>query len=181
MVGEASPFYIIHPEVPQRLHHILPTARIIVLLRNPIDRAYSHYQLMVKRGLEHLSFELAVEREAERLERSGGIESPEWRQFSYLVRGEYAAQLERWYSIIPRERMLVLKSENLYSDPGSLVDEALTYLGLPLFRPNSLKAYHLATYEAMNPSTRQRLTDHFAPLNQRLYALIGRNLGWDDV
>jgi hypothetical protein len=179
VVGEASPYYVAHPDVPARIHQVLPHALLILLLRNPIDRALSHYQLMVRRGLEPLSFQEAVEREPERLRDSGGVESPSWRNYSYLARGVYAPQIERWLGLFPASQLLVIKSEDFYHDPGAVVIDVQTRLGLAPSRPDRMKAHHLSEYPQMDDALRRRLRDYFVPFNQQLYALLGRDLRWE--
>jgi hypothetical protein len=179
MVGEASPNYLFHPDVPGRARRAIPHARFIALLRNPVDRAYSQYQMNVKKGIESLSFEDALDKERERLSHSDDPASSTWRQHSYIKRGLYAEQLECWMSVFPREQFLIIKSEDLYADPERVVRRALAYLGLRPWTPAGFKAYHLAGYTDMNPATYRRLTEYFAPHNQRLYALVGRDLGWE--
>ncbi len=179
VVGEASPYYLFHPGVPQRVREVLPQARFIALLRNPVDRAYSHYQMLVRRGVEDLSFEEAVAREPERLA-GGDPESQAWRHYSYLTRGLYAEQIERWWDVFPREQLLIVKSEDLYQDTGGVVGQVSAWLGLRPWEPSDLKAYHVADYRDMDPVTRQRLLAHFAPFNRRLYDLLGRDFGWEN-
>ena len=108
VVGEASPSYMFHPLAPQRVHDLVPDVRLIALLRNPADRAYSHYQHEVALGREPLSFEQALDAEEERLR--GEVErmtddpsyfSHEWWDHTYPARGRYAEQLERWFAVFP--------------------------------------------------------------------------------
>ena len=179
MVGEASPYYLFHPEVPERASEAVSPARFIVLLRNPVDRAYSHYQMKVKRGVEPLSFEDALEKERERLSGSDDPMSLTRRHYSYIERGLYVDQLKRWMSVFPREQFLIIKSEDLYEDPGRVLQQTLTYLGLQPWNLASFRPYHLNEYADINPDTRKRLTEHFAPYNQQLYDFLGRDLGWE--
>lgn len=103
-VGQTSPRYLYDPEAPGRIHTALPQVRLIFLLRNPVDRAYSHYWHSVKLGYETLSFEEALEREEERL--ASGGSSP--RDHSYADRGRYAEQLARYLALFPKRQVLVL-------------------------------------------------------------------------
>jgi hypothetical protein len=178
-VGEASPYYIVHPQAPARLRELVPGATIVALLRNPIDRALSHHQMMVRRGVETLSFGDAVAREPSRLAASSGADDPTWRAYSYLARGVYAPQIERWLALFPRENVLVVRSEDFFRDPGPTVAEIQDRLGLGRKLPASPKAYHLADYAGMSPALRRRLREYFAPHNRHLYELIGRDFGWD--
>ena len=179
VTGEASPQYLFHPGVPQRVRATLPDARFIALLRNPVDRAYSSYRLMVHRRHEPLSFEDALASERERLSRlDRGRRGP--RRRSYAKRGLYLEQLERWLAVFPRERFLILKSEDLNDDPERIVHQTLAFLGLPPWTPSDFTAHNSGRYPPMDPATRKRLAEYFAPHNRRLYAFLGRDLGWED-
>jgi hypothetical protein len=179
VVGEASPSYLFHPEVPQRARAAVSHAKFIVLLRNPVDRAYSHYQLVVRRGIETLSFEDAIDKEPERLNSSDDPASLTWRYYSYIKRGLYVDQLKRWMGVFPREQFLIIKSEDFYNNPERVLHQTLAYLGLRPWSPVRFKAYHLAEYSDIDPVTRKHLGEYFAPYNQQLYAFLGRDLGWE--
>jgi hypothetical protein len=178
VVGEASPYYLFHPDTPQRIQAALPNTKFIALLRNPIDRAYSQHQMMTRRGIETLPFEEALAAENERLSRSDNPLSLLWRHHSYIRRGLYVDQLQRWYDIFPREQIQVIKSEDFYAEPTRILHELCTWLGVVPWAPDNLKQYNQSNYSDMNPDTRQALAEGFAPYNQRLYELIGRDFGW---
>jgi hypothetical protein len=182
---DSSPYYLFHPAVPQRLATLLPEARLIVLLRDPVRRAYSHYWHERDKGRETLSFEDAIAAEAERLGDSqqrladGTLErSPEHQHFSYLARGRYAEQLERWFAVVPRERFLVLRFEDLARDPLGVLNVTLDVMGLPCVASVSLEARNTRRYPPLAEATAARLREHFEPHNRRLEALLSRTLGW---
>jgi len=179
VVGEASPFYMVDPRVPGRVGDTLENVRFIVLLRNPVDRAYSDYRMRVRHGREQLSFEDAIASEDERLALSDDPASPIWQRFSYVRRGLYAEQLERWFELFPRERFAVIRSEDFYEAPGDALREAQGFLGVEPHLPAAFKPYHQTEYSDMDPATRERLRERFAPHNRRLYSLLGRDFGWD--
>jgi hypothetical protein len=184
-IGEASPSYLLHPLAPERVAGVLPDARLIALLRNPVDRAFSHYQHEVALGREPLSFEDALAAEDERLR--GEVErmlrdptyfSHAWWNYTYAARGRYAEQLERWYAAFPRERLLVLLTEELAQDPGATYRRVLDFLGL---EPHALDAYPRIferEYEQMHTDTRAELEASFAESNRRLQTLLGHDLPW---
>lgn len=180
VVGEASPYYLFHRSVPERIQQVLPNTTFIALLRNPVDRAYSQYHMKVARGLEPLSFEEAVDREPERLAEIDDPLDPAWRHHSYLARGVYANQVQRWLEVVPRDRLLIIKSEDLYRNPGPVLQETQRVLGLRPWVLPRFKAYHLAQYAPMDVATRRRLADYFAPRNEELYDLVGRDFGWEN-
>jgi hypothetical protein len=182
-VGEASPSYVFHPLAPERVRATVPDARLIVLLRNPVDRAHSHYQHEVALGRETLSFEEALAREPERL--AGEVErltadpayfSHAWWNYTYASRGRYAEQLERWLALFPREQLLLLLTDELGADPTGTYGRVLRFLGVA---PHDLGAYPRIferEYAPMQPETRARLGGSFAEPNRRLAELLGREL-----
>jgi Sulfotransferase domain len=135
-VGEASPYYLFHPDVPRRVERYLPHARFVVLVRDPVDRAYSHYRHERALGHERLAFEEALEAEERRLagEEQRLLTDERYvsfahRHFSYFARGRYAVQLRRWFDRFPRDRFMVLASEALFSDPQATVRRVLRFVG----------------------------------------------------
>jgi len=184
--GEASPGYLFHPLAPQRMAGVIPQARLIALLRNPVDRAYSHYHQVVRRGFEPLTFEEAIAAEEARLrgERDKMLEDERYfsvvhRSFSYLSEGIYVDQLMRWSEFFPREQMLVLKSEDFFERPQETLKIILDFLGLPDWEPEAYKIRKKGTYEeGMDPATRRRLEEYFEPHNRRLYDYLGTDFGW---
>jgi hypothetical protein len=186
LVGEASPSYVFHPLAPERVRGLVPEAKLIVLVRNPVDRAFSHYQHEVALGREPLSFEDALDAEEERLrgEEERMLADPRyfshaWWNYTYRARGRYAEQLERWLEGFPPEQLLIVSSEDLGSDPGGTYGRVLEFVGAPPHRLESYPRVFERRYEPMRPETRRRLAGDFAEPNARLYALLGRNLGWE--
>jgi hypothetical protein len=184
-VGEASPSYLFHPLAPERVAAMVPDARLIAILRNPIDRALSHYHHEVALGREQLSFDEAIDREEERMEgelermvREPSYFSHAWWNYTYLARGRYAEQLERWFAVFPREQLLVLFSEELRDQPNATYARTLDFLGAPRRDLHSYPRIFEQDYAPMNPATRARLDRYFAEPNRRLAALLGRDLPW---
>jgi hypothetical protein len=182
---DSSPYYLYHPAVPGRMHELLPDARLIVLMRDPVRRAYSHYWHERDKGRENLSFEDAITAEPERLGRaeemlaSGEIASShEHQQHSYLARGRYAEQLERWFELYPREQILVLRFEEFVREPLAGLNRTLAFLGLPAATAVNLEARNTRRYPPMAEATEARLREYFEPHNRRLESLLGRPMGW---
>ncbi len=186
LTGESSPYYLYHPHAPSRAAGLVPEAKLFVLLRNPVDRAYSHYRAALRHGRDSLGFEEALEAEMERLrgetERmlaDGGYVSPEHQRFSYLAKGVYVDQLVRWSAFFGRDRMLVLKSEDFFERPWEALGRALDFLGLPDWQPDTWEVRNRGDYEqGMDPATRRRLEAYFRPHNKMLYELLGEDFGW---
>jgi hypothetical protein len=183
---ESSPYYLCHPAVPGRVASLLPEAKLIVLLRDPVKRAYSHYWHERSKGREKLSFEDAIATEpgrvgdaALRLARGEIVRSEAHLRHTYLERGRYAEQLERWLRHFPRERLLCLRFEDFVRDPQRGLDESLRFLGLPaMHRPVQFEARNSRQYPPMAAATAERLREYFAPHNRALEALLGREFGW---
>jgi hypothetical protein len=188
ITGEASPYYLFHPHAAARAAGLVPEARIIALVRNPIDRAYSHYHHEVRLGAETLSFAEALASEPRRLagEEERMLEDETYvsfshQHFSYVARGRYADQLARWQARFPPERVLILASEDFYADPPALVTRALEFLGLSGWRPESRRRDNEGRYAELDPGLRRELAGRFAADNRKLYASLGRDLGWDEA
>lgn len=180
---EASPYYLFLPSVPKRVASFNSQMKLIAMLREPVSRAYSHYQMSVKQGHEALSFEKAIEQESKRLERERDLYGSEraftkgtsHRAHSYLKRGYYAEQLERWFEHFPREQLLILKSEDFFSNPAGVHQEVLQFLGVPVELLPSYPQYNAGKKQLpISETLKHELEAHFAPHNARLEALLGR-------
>jgi Sulfotransferase domain len=185
LVGEASPSYLFHPLAPERARAVVPDARLVVVLRDPVDRAYSHYQHEVALGREPLSFEdaLAAEEgrtrgEVERLVADPRAFSHEWWDHTYAARGLYAEQLERWLAMFPRDQLLVVTSDDLGKRPAETYASILSFLGAAPHRLDEYPRVFDRDYAPMRPDTRDALARRFAAPNRRLEELLGRELGW---
>ncbi len=185
--GEASPYYMLHPHAPRRVFEFDPGVKLIAVLRNPVDRTYSHYQHQVRNWREPLSFEealaaepLLLRGEAEAMILDETYYSKAHRVYSYLARSRYAGQLEKWLSLFPKEQLLILNSEALSEEPGHALDAATSFLGLPPLRLDSYNRYMSGSYsEEMDSGTRRKLVHYFRPHNRRLYDLLGAAFPWD--
>lgn len=185
ITGEASPCYLFHPHVARRVRETVPHVKIILLLRNPADRAYSHYHHEVRLGYETLPFEQAIEQEGvrlrgekEKLLRDEHYYSSRYMHYSYLSRGVYIDQIKPWFELFPPEQLLVLRSEDFFADTAAVMSQAHAFLGLPDRQITKLDRYKSFPYPKMDPSLRKRLLDYFAPYNQTLYSYLGRDFCW---
>jgi hypothetical protein len=187
LTGESTPYYIFHPLAPAWIAATLPEAKIILLLRNPVDRAFSHYQLKLKRRHETLPFDDAIDAEPERLagEHERIINDPEYYsaahdRFSYLARGLYLEQIQRWELHFPPNQLLILESGEFFQKTADVYRRVLYFLGLPQWQPPVFGNRYPGKYtERMCDATRRRLTEYFAPHNERLYAHLGKSFDWE--
>jgi len=187
VTGEASPSYIFNPHAPRRIKELLPDVRLILMLRNPVDRAYSHYYHSVRYWGEKLSFADAVEQEAERLNgeyekllNDENYHSRNRIRYSYTTRGIYANQLACWLEIFTLSQILILKSEDYKSHPEGTYRRVFDSLGLPEWKVPYSRDYNIAKYPPMDPVIKERLYEFFEPHNKRLYELVGRDFRWEE-
>lgn len=178
---ESSPYYLFEPRVPARIRAVVPDVKLVVLLRDPVDRAFSHYHNNRRLGREDLTFEDAVAAEEERLagEEERLLADPravslrhKW--YSYLRRGLYAEQLLRWRACFSAEQMLVVDAGRLFAEPRAVMAEVLAFLEVDPWEPPSFSPRNEGGHGgAMRPETRARLEAFFAPHERRLAELIG--------
>lgn len=171
--GDASPFYLAYPQAAQRIYNDFPETKLIVILRNPVDRAWSHYQY-VKRRWDDLSFEEAIAWETVRLEQYKP-ESYEYMVYSYLRMSRYSELLKPYFNLF--NNILVLQSEEYYRNPQSTLDTVFEYLELPKIEIG-LQYRGRAEYEQMSSYTRDYLQGYFEPYNQELFRMIGKDFEW---
>ena len=186
ITGEASPSYIFHPTVAQRIHDHLPAVKLIAVLRNPVDRAFSHYQHTKRKGFEEYSFKEAIAAEPSRLagEESKLLSDPTYHShpypaYSYRERGLYWKQLERYYTLFDRDQICILQSEALFADPQRSVSKVFTFLGLPPYQMQDTSPKNKAGYKPEITETHLELAAYFKPYNEKLYDLIGERFDWD--
>ena len=189
LTGEATPCYLFHPHAAKRIFSVIPNVKLIVMLRNPVDRAYSYYHMKVRNGYEQLSFEEAIDKEEERL--SGRLDemlqndkyfSFSRQHYSYLARGIYVEQLKTWMDIFPKDQFLILNSEDFYRKPEISLDKVFEFLNIAKkgFALKEFKKVNYVPYPKINPETRKRLIKYFEPHNQKLYEFLGVDFKWDN-
>jgi hypothetical protein len=184
ITGEASGG-MFYAHAPRRVNAVVPDTKLIAILRNPIDRAYSHYLHEARLGFESLSFEQAIEREPERI--AGQMErvlddetyfSFALRHHAYVTKGVYWKALEAWLRYFPRDQIHIIKSEDFYADPVNILRETAAVLGLPDWEPARYRGHKAYPYPAMKKATHARLADYYTPHNERLYEIVGEDWGW---
>lgn len=139
--GEATPIYIYWPGSLERIAAYNPAVRLILMLRDPVERAWSHWRMEYSRGVEPLPFAQAIRAGRRRL-----VEGQPWgvhREFSYVERGFYGEQVERLYGLFPREQVLILRSDELRIDPNSVLARVNAFIGAPPPPPTSARQVHV--------------------------------------
>lgn len=183
--GEASPYYLWDPRIARAVHDFAPSIKAVALLRDPVERAWSHYKERCNNGVEPLGFLEALDAEDARLEGelermaadpSYYSEAHDW--YSYASRGVYLPQLQNWRSVFPEEQLLVLRSEDLYADVQATFEVICEFLGLPHYRLPTTKPFGAGRASSVPAEARERLEAFFAPHNRALEEYLGRSLGW---
>ncbi len=181
---EASGYYLYHPFALERLGGDLPTVKLVAMLRDPVERAFSAYKHEHARGFERESFEKALALEDDRLvgeidrmHADPGYESFEHRHHSYRHRGHYAEQLERAFEFFGRKQVHIIDSEAFFERSAEEYQGLLAFLGLRPFEP-ALGKHNPRPSAPMPASTRRMLEDYYAPHDERLTKLLDRPLRW---
>jgi Sulfotransferase domain len=171
--GERSPNYLFRTEVPGRVRQLLPGAKLVVLFRDPVARALSNFHHARRCGIEPLSsFDDAVEIELRQREaRRAGIPAP-GKPRSYLARGLYAEQLERWLALFDRRQLHLIQSERMFAEPVEVVRGVHRFLGLAPVAPSNLQPLNVGDYARMPAAMVGRLREFYAPANARLRKLL---------
>lgn len=178
---ESSPYYMFEPRAPERVRSLLPDVKLVFLLRDPVERAFSHYRKNVRDGREPLSFADALDAEEERLageeERmlaDDAYVSQLHQYYSYKARGCYADQLARWHAIFPASQIRVVDAGRLFASPPKVVDEVLAFLGVDPWLPARFDARNVGSGGgALDPAVGESLRRFYIPHDRRLHDMLG--------
>jgi hypothetical protein len=182
---ESSPYYMFHPLAADRIARDLPGVKVVVLLRDPVERAYSAHAHELARGFETEDFETALALEdsrlageAERILADPTYNSHSLQHHGYLQRGRYVEHLERLEAILGRDRMHVVDSHRFFTEPEPVYDDVLRFLGLPHTGYPVFERHNARPRSPMDPALRARLDEHFAPYDERLAGWLGTPASW---
>ena len=180
---EGSPSYLFNPIVPAQIAALLPTVKLIAVLRDPTKRAVSHYFHSKRKGREALSIEEAMAQEERRLAEllaNSRYDDPAFRHHSYKLRGHYWEQLERFFAIFPRSQLLVLSSDELFTEPELVLQRVSEFIGIdPTFRFSNLAARNInPNRQPVEPGVYEELDRYFRPHNEKLFRMLGQDFGW---
>jgi hypothetical protein len=189
ITGEATPDYLLFPGAPQRIYKHFPKAKIVIILRNPSERAYSQYTFQNNsdktRAYDPLSFEEAIE-----LEQSGeryhqkdkDSFSYNYKYYSYIARGMYYDQIQRWLLHYPKEQLLVVELGELNDDPKKQVARIFDFIGA---ENKSLESYEFKPANSspnkdkkLSTATKQNLNKLYKSENEKLFKLVDKRFDW---
>lgn len=186
--GDATPNYLAYSKAPERAWDLVPEAKLLVLLRDPVERTHSSWRLNRRSGRETRTFAQAIEDEFEQMgPNPPEVEPPRTDQerrrrevlrYSYLIKSLYAEHLERWLSFYPREQLLVLQSERLFSSPEMPLEQICEFLGISNSGGSDFPRVNTTVTEDDSKATRKKLAEYLAPHNQRLEKLLGIQFDW---
>jgi hypothetical protein len=185
ITGESSPYYMFHPLARQRLAADLPGVKLLVLLRDPVVRAYSAHSHERARGFEELDFEAAlaaeparIAGERERLMAEPGYDSLHWQHHAYVTRGQYVEQVRALEELVGRDRMCVVDSGDFFVDPEPVFDEVRAFLGLAPCDDIVFEQHNARQRSPLSDDLRTRLEEHYAPYDEELAQWWGRTPSW---
>lgn len=187
---EATPDYLLDPRAVGRAVEMLPNAKIVVLVRDPVQRAFSHYHHNLRHSLETLSFEEAlaaedgrIAGEYERIDADPNYKALPLRRHSYVTRGLYADQLRPWLDAYG-DAVMVIPSAGLFGDTQGRLADLCSFVGVPAQSQREYRNYSYSSQPAakaqMQDGTRRLLAERFAEPNRDLFELLGQDFGWND-
>jgi len=174
--GEITPFYLFHPAAPKRIQALLPNVKLVVLLRDPVERALSQIFHARKRGFENLDPEEAVAAEPDRLASGDPVSL---QKHSYVARSRYLEQLDRYETLFHPSQLLVLQSETLFEQPKRIWDTLQRFLGLKTIPLPPLPMENVGDggRRTVNPALRSKLRSLLATTASGVRERYG--FGWD--
>jgi hypothetical protein len=184
-VFEASGYYMFHPHAPRRIAAALPGIKVVAMVRDPVERAYSAYKHESARGFESETFERALELEdsrvqpeLERMLADESYQSSTYRHQAYRRRGQYAEQLAVFRDLLGADQIHVVESERFFVEPADEYARLLEFLGLPAIMPPSFDQFNARPGSPLSDELQSELRAHFAPHNAALSPFLGRSPTW---
>jgi hypothetical protein len=179
-----TPFYIYNPLVAERIHRLFPQTKLIANLRNPIDRAYSNYDIALTKN-EKRTFEEVIDYELQFIDRSKDrLDDKAFlvNEFYQLIltRGFYSSQLKFWFDKFSKNQFLFVSSEEFSHNTKITLEEIFKFLELPAVEIKDLTKQNKREYPKMKENTRDKLIDYFRPYNEELFRMLGRRFKWDE-
>jgi len=177
--GEDTPFYFWNKDAAERIHNMLPQIKLIVILRDPVYRAYSQYNNGVRDGLEKLSFEDMLQVEMKNLEKDTSIPYEKFFEpRSVLVKGIYVEQLKIWNDLFNKEQIHIISTEELSTNTEITMNSIYNFLELPKHKIEKSKKMKSMKYPEMSQKSKEILIEFYKPHNKKLFELIGKKFNW---
>ncbi len=180
---DVTPGYIRRPWAARRISSYFPNTKLISVLRNPVDKTYSHYNMSTVESNEKRSFEKIITKEIEEFQKTR-YEDKDDSYFStvveesYLARSFYQEQLEIWFKLFPKKQILIIKSEDLSNKTSKVLQDIFNFLMLPEYEIKDVTKHSVSNHSKMNSNSRKILIEFFKPYNKRLYEFLDRDFGW---
>ena len=175
VTGEDTPFYIWNRDAMKRIKELLPEIKLIVILRNPVNRTYSNYHLGCRDNIENRSFSQAVEDDIELInkkkEKGETLSNLDFKK-TYIGKSLYFEQLEQWFKIFDAKQIHVIFTEDLRDNPENTMKSVYDFLGLDDFSLETYEKQKMFEYDNMDEEIRERLTTYFKSHNEQLSKLI---------
>jgi hypothetical protein len=168
------------PNVPARIHRYDPTMKLIAVLRDPVDRAFSAWNMVRAKGRENATFETRIEHDIRQIESLDAMDDMNQKLAkSPVAYGMYFVHLSRYLRFFPRQQLLILESQCLRDNPNESLAQVTTFLGIAPHRWEQIIETHVGEYtEKISSAAVTRLTAYYKPYNERLYELLGREFNW---
>lgn len=182
---ESRGYYLFHPLAPERIARDLPGVKVVAMLRDPVERAYSAHRHELARGFETEPFEKALALEEQRL--AGEVEriqaDPDYRSFDhrhhgYLARSRYAEQLQRYVDLLGPDSVYVVDADRFFADPVAEFAQLQRWLGLPVWNPERVEQWNARSRDPISPELRAELLDYFRASDEDLERLTGMTPSW---
>ena len=176
ITGEASPSYMSNPLVRARIKQLFPNTKIIMMLRNPVERTISEYYHAVNRDLEQRSLLEIIETEREIV--ATQPRSEVMAQFGYLFNSIYLDKIAQWQTDFSPENILIIDSESFFEQTDRVMQQVWQFLGLPAIASSQHIRYNVGSYSPISPKIERELQEFFAPYNRELAAYLNRSFNW---
>ncbi len=176
ITGEASTMYLHDTESPARMFADVPHIKLMLVLRNPVDRAVSHYHHRVRSGRETRSFDEALKSALLKVKAGEYVSGTET---DYLRYGCYVEDIKHWLNFFPEEQFRVIQAEALFESPAPIFKEVSDFLGIDYLEPTSSRKFNSGGYKKDDASLRSELEAYFQPFNEALYRLSSVGFKWD--
>lgn len=185
---DATPDYLDHPDVPELCHQLLPKAKLIIMMREPVSRAFSHFNFVQKydRFESELTFEQALAREEDRVNKALAMRNSDpytaarhLSNYGYKIKGLYHQHICNWLKYYDKKRMLFIEFSEFVKNPQQSMDEVCEFLDIPPHQLKSAEIKNKTSYDnTLDTNTRDQLLEFYHPHNQKLYELIGEKYNW---